>query len=93
MKRDGFCHLDIKPESIIFTTDGKIKLIDFGVAGEFDDPVQSLKNFSKKEIDLFTAPEIREIPEGVSLSLNALKVDIYALGVTILKLINLELNH
>ena len=88
MKWNGFCHLDIKPENIIFTTENKIKLIDFGLAGEFDDPAQNLKNLSRHGPELFMAPEIKELPEGVSKSLNALKVDIFALGVTILKLIN-----
>ena len=38
------------------------------------------------------APEIKELPEGEMKCLNALKVDIFALGITMLKLINPEIN-
>ena len=47
MKSNGYCHLDLKPENIIFTSEYKVKLVDFGVAGQFDDPVKNLKNLSR----------------------------------------------
>lgn len=65
-------HHDIKPGNILFTTDGGIKLGDFGVANQ------------RSGTRIFMAPEFLA---GGRVSRTDPRVDVYALGLTILELL------
>lgn len=72
-------HRDIKPDNIICTTDGNIKLIDFGSAREYKD------NSSKDTIYVGTigyAP-----PEQFGFGQTDMRSDVYGIGMTMLNML------
>ena len=64
-------HRDIKPGNILFTKEGDIKLIDFGIA-----ITAYQKNQERTGTALYVAPEVLEKNYGK-------EVDIWSLGVTL----------
>ena len=77
----GICHRDIKPQNIIITKTGAMKLIDFNISKSYikEDKVYSSKFYSKffTQISspLFAAPEIK------SLDWYNESIDIWGIGV------------
>lgn len=74
-------HRDIKPANIILTTDGDVKLVDFGIARkrgyiphQMGDKVMGTAGFA--------APEVTESPEHIDR-----RSDVYAIGATICRLV------
>lgn len=76
----GVIHGDVKPENVVVTKDGSIKLIDFGYALK-NDTFMTQREFGTLE---YLSPEM------VTTSLCTSGVDIWALGVIIYQLITLE---
>ena len=75
----GVVHRDIKPSNLQLTSDGKLKIIDFGVA-------ETLDRYDSKEItEKFAGTPSFQPPEvaGGNRSFSATKVDIWAAGVTL----------
>mmetsp|Transcript_95493 Transcript_95493/g.154038 ORF Transcript_95493/g.154038 Transcript_95493/m.154038 type:complete len:405 (-) Transcript_95493:21-1235(-) len=75
----GVVHRDIKPSNLQLTSDGKLKIIDFGVA-------ESLEMFSELDVTVKFAGTPSFQPPEVALgerSFSATKVDIWAAGVTL----------
>jgi len=74
-------HRDLKPQNIFITDEGRVKVLDFGVAGLLSDVNDGVMAFVPLSLD-FAAPEqvTRDQPVGVA-------VDIYALGVVLFELL------
>jgi serine/threonine protein kinase len=78
LHRIGVAHRDVKPDNVILTPDGGLKLIDLGVAR-----ASGLEDFAEADIPgtpSYMAPELFEGRAGDEAS------DLYALGVTIYRL-------
>lgn len=69
--RHGIVHHDIKPQNLLLTDDGRLKVADFGVAN---------RNWGTRA---YMAPEL-SLGEATS---DDVRIDIYALGVTLLELL------
>lgn len=69
--RHGIVHHDIKPQNLLLTDDGRLKLADFGVAN---------RNWGTR---IYMAPEL-SLGEASS---DDVRIDVYALGVTLLELL------
>lgn len=80
MHENGFMHLDFKPENVLVTRNGKVRLVDFDLAQPI--PEQP-KKFSKKNpgTPAYMAPEQLQ---GLPLSH---KVDIFSYGVSAYELL------
>ena len=77
----GVIHRDIKPENVFITTDGTIKLGDFGIATFQDNNVRVTKSEVVVGSVHYLAPELSQ---GTPASIQS---DIYALGITFFELI------
>ena len=77
----GVIHRDIKPENVFITTDGTIKLGDFGIATFQDNNVRVTKSEVVVGSVHYLAPELSQ---GTPASVQS---DIYALGITFFELI------
>lgn len=69
--RHGIVHHDIKPQNLLLTKDGRLKVADFGVAN---------RNWGTRA---YMAPEL-SLGEASS---GDVRIDIYALGITLLELL------
>lgn len=56
MHTQNIVHRDIKPENLLVSSDGKLKIADFGVSQVLDNSSQALTN--SKGSPAFLAPEI-----------------------------------
>lgn len=72
---------DMKPANIMVKPDGKVKLIDFGTAKEFD--VQSLADTTALGTRGYAAPEQFGDAKGRGIHKTDARTDIYSLGATL----------
>jgi serine/threonine protein phosphatase PrpC len=79
LHRAGVIHRDIKPDNVILTPDGGLKLIDLGVAR-----VPELEDFPASQIPGTPSYMAPEMLEGESIGDEA--TDLYALGVTVYRM-------
>lgn len=85
----GIIHRDLKPENILLTSEGGVKVIDFGIAALYESDME--KKTGKKRImgtPSYMSPEQREDPTNVSFT-----SDIYSLGVITYELVLGRLSH
>ena len=73
--RKGVCHRDIKPENLMVGSDGRLKVIDFGIAMMSNSPRVTWRGFS----GLVGTPEYMS-PEQIKGERGNEQSDIYAVG-------------
>lgn len=83
LHKNGFVHRDITPNNIIFSVDGVVKIIDFGIARKFDN--------QKSEDTVIMGTPGYAAPEQFGFLQSDFRVDIYALGVLMNKMLCGEL--
>ncbi len=81
----GVLHRDIKPSNIALTPEGRVVLLDFGLAG-LDDELRMTRSGSALGSVLYMAPEQLE---GRIDEIDA-RTDVYALGVTLYEMLSLQ---
>lgn len=72
----GVIHRDVKSENVVITPEGKVKLIDFGLAKDLSDGDQLTLPGALIGTPVYMAPEIGRVREVDH------RVDIYSLGLT-----------
>ena len=85
----GVLHRDIKPENILIDTEGRVKLVDFGLAKLRDEgllPFTLTQSGAKLGTIAYMAPEQIEKPSEVDH-----RADIYSLGVVLYEMLTGEL--
>lgn len=85
----GVLHRDIKPENILIDTDGRVKLVDFGLAKLREESVMPFtltQSGAKLGTIAYMAPEQVEKPAEVDH-----RADIYSLGVVLYEMLTGEL--
>jgi len=81
LHKAGVSHRDIKPDNMMLTADGCIKLIDFGMGVPMSGTSGQYLMETKKGTQMYKAPEINE-----ELGYQGTQIDIFAFGVSTLAL-------
>ncbi len=86
--RRGVIHRDLKPENVLFTSDGVLKVVDFGLANILHDERRWSMTRTKVSMGTvnYMAPEQRRDAKNVDY-----RADIYSLGVMLYELLAGEL--
>ena len=75
-------HRDIKPDNIMFTRNGDVKLADLGIAKSEEEDVNLTKNDIMIGTPAYLSPEQIETPKDVDI-----RSDIYSLGATLYEML------
>ena len=79
--RAGIVHRDVKPENVILTDDGRIKVADFGLAGAITGPISSTVTGELLGTVAYLSPEL------VSRGIADARADVYAAGIMLFELL------
>lgn len=79
LKDKNILHRDLKPDNILVTAEGSIKVIDFGLSLRFEDSCSQSRELRRVGTPGFLAPELIHLPLDGQYSY---PVDMFALGVT-----------
>jgi len=80
--KKGLIHRDVKPDNIMVTTDGEVKLTDFGLAESVNAPTDSNRHRKVSGSPAYMAPELISAHHEPSMA-----QDVYALGISLYQLI------
>ncbi|GAA3734285.1 Stk1 family PASTA domain-containing Ser/Thr kinase [Spinactinospora alkalitolerans] len=78
----GMVHRDVKPENVLLTEDGQVKVVDFGLARVVEATQQ---NLTKTGTLMGTAAYLA--PEQISRSVSDARTDVYAAGIMLYELL------
>jgi serine/threonine protein kinase len=81
----GIIHRDIKPANLFITTDGRLKVLDFGLARMHEVPVEGGGLFTKEGTTLGTTPYMP--PEQARGRAIDARADLFAVGATMFRLL------
>ncbi len=79
--RAGIVHRDVKPENVILTDDGRIKVADFGLAGAITGPISDSVSGELLGTVAYLSPE--QVSRGVADA----RADVYAAGIMLFELL------
>jgi serine/threonine-protein kinase len=78
----GIVHRDLKPSNILVTSDGSLRLLDFGIAKQLDSAVTQTKTQFRPMTPAYASPEQLR-GDAVNIS-----TDVYSLGVVLYELLS-----
>jgi beta-lactam-binding protein with PASTA domain len=78
--RAGFVHRDVKPENVLLTADGRVKVVDFGLA-------RAQASTGQTRVGQIIGTVAYIAPEQVTGSVTDFRTDVYAAGVMLFEMI------
>lgn len=101
LHKKGIFHRDLKSDNVLLSTDGFVKIVDFGLSKRFNCPEEEFREITGTS--MWLAPEICRlgleecIAPGMAVSpehaFYTYKADIWALGIVLIELLDTEPPH